>query len=364
MNSAKQSYFISRFVILFSILIAVCLGVAVWNINPWPTDAETYYLPAALRIPHIQYLSEIHVTEGIEKVRWLHGKEFYVVGFSFFQFILNDFESLRPLMLLGLISIAVSSILIFYIARRFWGEWIALACYFAFALSFWPYVYILFAKHQTLGLMVFLLSVVFLLNSIRFRFWAAWFLLSGLTLGASFFSSTVSSLFVFYYLGVFLWVFFLAKHKDFGSILKGLLTRGLLVVVGALSVFVYVNLPDIFLNIKNCAQYVHISGAFNHFYYNQVALQQWFPHINVGEIRAGWIWVLKYLFLILPVLFPLYFLAVIYLCIRIFKEKLWVSRVKIFAMILLSGSSPAMAEAAKVAQYGSNYSQLSLGLLF
>ena len=92
MNSAKQSYIISRFVILLSILFAVCLGFAVWNINPWPTDAEVYYMPAALRIPHAHYLSEIHITEGIENVRWLHGKEFYVVGISIFQFLLNDFN--------------------------------------------------------------------------------------------------------------------------------------------------------------------------------------------------------------------------------------------------------------------------------
>ncbi len=363
MNSAKQSYFISRFVILFSFLIAVCLGAAVWNMNPWPTDAETYYLPAALRIPHIQYLSEIHVTEGMEKVRWLHGKEFYVVGISFFQFMLNDFESLRPFMLLGLAAIAISSILIFYIARRLWGEWIALGCYFAFALNFWPYIYILFAKHQILGLMLFLLSVVFLLNSAKLRFWPAWVLLSGLSLGASFFSSTVSSLYVFYYFAVFFFVFFSEKYKSFGNFIKSLLARGLLVVGGTLSVFIYVNLPDVFLNIKNCAQYVHISGAFNHFYYNQVALQQWFAHINVGEIRAGWIWVLKYLFLILPILLPVYFASVIYLCGRIFKEKSWVSRLKILGMIFLSISSPAMAEAAKVAQYGSNYFPTIVGII-
>ncbi len=341
----------------------MCLGAAVWNINPWPTDAETYYLPAALRIPHIQYLSEIHVTEGIEKVRWLHGKEFYVVGISFFQFLLNDFESLRPFMLLGLAAIAISSILIFYIARRLWGEWIALGCYFAFAFSFWPYIYILFAKHQTLGLMFFLLAVVFLLNSTRFRFGPAWFLLSGLSLGVSFFSSTVSSLYIFYYFAVFFFVFFSEKYKNFENIIKNLLVRGLLVTVGTASIFIGVNLPDVFLNIKNCAQYVHISGAFNHFYYNQVALQQWFAHINVGEIRAGWIWVLKYLFLILPVLLAVYFAAFIYLCGRIFKEKSWGSRLKILGVVLLSLSSPAMAEAAKVAQYGSNYFPTIIGII-
>ncbi len=363
MNSAKQSYIVSRFVILLSILFAVCLGFAVWNINPWPTDAEVYYMPAALRIPQAQYLSEIHITEGIENVRWLHGKEFYVAGISLFQFLLNDFESLRPLMLLGLVAIALSSILIFYIARRFWGQAIALFCYLAFVFCLWPYIYILFAKHQTLGLMFFLLAVTFLLNVAKFRFRPVWFFLSGLTFGLMLFSSTVGSLYVPYYIAAFLLVALSLKHENVVARLKALLGGGLLVLAGFLIVFFYVNLPDIFLNIKNFAEYVHISGAFNHFYYNQIALQQWFPHINVGEVRAGWIWIFKYLVFILPVLFPLYISAVAYLCWRIFRVPGWSTRLKIIGIIALSVSSPVLAEAAKVAQYGSNYFPVIIGIL-
>ncbi len=365
MNSAqnKQSYFISRFVILFSVLIAVCLGVMVWDINPWPTDAEVYYMPAALRIPYVHYLSEIHMTEGIEKVRWLHGKEFYVAAISFFQFVLNDFESLRPLMLLGLISIAGASILLFYIARRLWGEGIALWCYLAFVFCLWPYIYILFAKHQTLGLLLFLLSVALLLNCTKRRFRPLWFFLSGFILGIALFSSTVSTLYLPYYAVAFFMVLAWAKAENARDYFKRLAGSGLLVVAGFLAVFFYVNMPDIFLNIKNFAEYVHISGAFNHFYYNQPALQQWFPHQNVSEVRGGWIWIFKYLFFILPVLFPVYLSAFVYLGWCIFKEKLWLNRFKMAGVMLLSVSSPILAEKAQVAQYGANYFSTIVGIL-
>ncbi len=38
MTSAYRSYLISRFVILFAVLIAVSLGIVVWNINFWPAE--------------------------------------------------------------------------------------------------------------------------------------------------------------------------------------------------------------------------------------------------------------------------------------------------------------------------------------
>ena len=138
---------------------------------------------------------------------------------------------------------------------------------------------------------------------------------------------------------------------------------GLLILAGFLIIFFYVNLPDIVLNVRNFVEYVHISGAFNHFYYNQIALQQWFPHIHVGEVRAGWIWIFKYLVLILPVLFPLYIFAVAYLCWRIFRVPTWSLRLQIIGIIALSFVSPVLAEAVKVAQYGSNYFPVIIGIL-
>jgi hypothetical protein len=363
MKPSQQSYLISRFVILLSILIAVIMGTAIWDINPWPTDAEVYYMPAALRIPYVHYLSDIHTTEGMENIRWLHGKEFYVAAISLFQFLLNDFESLRPLMLIGLISIALSAIFLFYLCRRFWGEWVALLCFLSFTFCLWPYIYILFAKHQTLGLMFFLASLLLVFNFNRTRFPFAWPFLSGFTFGLALYSSTTSSLFVPFYVVAFLIAVWPYTNPTFLQKVKSVLGSGFLALAGFLLVFFYVNMPDILGNIKNFAEYVHISGAFNHFYYNQPALQQWFPHLNVGEVRGGWIWIVKYLFLILPVMFPLYLVGLVYLLVRAVQEKTWPVRLKFAGIILLSFCPAVMAEMAKVAQYGANYFPMLVGIL-
>lgn len=360
----KTSYFIPRFVILFAVFMAVCLGFAIWDINPWPTDAEAYYMPAALRLPHLQFISELHPTFDIEKVRWLHGKEFYIAGISIFQHLLNDFDSLRPLMLLGLVSVALSAIFIFFLARRFWGEKIALFCYFAFVFSFWPYLYILFAKHQTLGLMLFLLACAFLLNLSQTKSRFFWLFMSGLSLGLSLFASTVSSLYLPFYAALL--VVFVGGQvagRERLEQLKFFAGSALLVAAGFFLIFVYVNLPDIIHNIKSFQEYVVISGAFNHFYYNQIHLQQWMPHANVGMARGGWEWVIKYFFVAMPVLFPVYLAAVVYLCVRIAREKSWINRLKILALIVLSWTPPLMAETVRVAQYGANYFPILMGVI-
>ena len=361
MAKFSESYLISRFVILCSLLSAVALGIALWNINPWPTDAEVYYMPAAWRIPSLHFLSEIHSGFDMENVRWLHGKEFYVAAIALFEFFLNDFETLRPLMVLGIVAIMVSGILIFYIARRFWDERIALFCYLAFAFCVWPYVYILFAKHQTLGLMFFLASIAVLFNMNKTRFRFVWPFLSGVSLGLSCFASTVSSLYVPYYGAAFLYIM-LSLEKD-SEKLKTMIGRGLLVFTGFLLMFFYVNLPDIFYNIDSFAKYIVISGAKNHFYYNQVHLQQWFPNIAVSEVRGGWEWIFKYFFLIMPILFPLYLLAIAYLIFRISQENSGIVQLKIAGFIIISFAPPIMAELAKVAQYGSNYFPMLVGVI-
>lgn len=364
MPKISRSYLISRFVIVFSVLIAITLGIAVWDINPWPTDAEAYYLPAALRVPHLQYLSELHPAFDIEKVRWLHGKEFYIAAISVFQHLLNDFESLRPLMVLGLVAVALSSILIFFIARRFWGEKAALACYLLFTFSFWPYLYILFAKHQTLGLMFFLVSLAVLLKLSSDRVRVLCPVLSGLSFGLSFFSSTVSSLYVPLYTAGF----FALVNEETRGLAPKKKTRmfagsALLAAAGFLAVFFYVNLPDIVYNIKSFKDYVVISGAFNHFYYNQIHLQQWLPGIDVGKVRGGWEWVIKYFFVAMPVVFPLYLGALGYLLFRILKEKSLAMRLQRAGIIFLSLTAPLMAETVRVAQYGANYFPALIGII-
>ena len=70
------------FVLGVSFLIAVGLGIAVWDINPWPTDAEVYYMPAAKELSGLHYLSQINNSLDEERIKWLHGKEFFVLAIA------------------------------------------------------------------------------------------------------------------------------------------------------------------------------------------------------------------------------------------------------------------------------------------
>lgn len=356
----SPSYVIPRVVVWLTAGICLVLGAALWNINPWPTDAEAYYLPAAFRLPHLQYLSQIHANFDMEHVRWLHGKEMFIAAISAFQFLCNDFETLRPLMLLGIVCAGACAILVFVISRWFWGEKVGFVCYLLFAFCLWPYVYVVFAKHQPMGLLFFLLAVVFLLKQEgQWRYLGP--LLSGVSFGIAYFSSTVTTLYAPYYAAVF-FVARASREETFS--IKPLVGRGVLVLAGILGIVFYVNLPNIGYNLQSFIKYVSISGAFNHFYYNQPALQQWFaPNVNVGLVRGGWEWVLKYFFLIMPVLFPLYLAASGYLLYQCVIRKDTIQRLKILGLIVLSITAPLLAEMARVSQYGANYFPALIGIL-
>jgi hypothetical protein len=152
-------------VVCISLFFAIALTVSLWDINYWPTDTEVYFFDAAHQIPQIKYISQIHESMDKERVRWLHGKEMFILSAYWFERILNDFTTLRPFIILGVASVCFSSILVYLIARGFWGGVVGWICYFIFTTSFWPYLYILFTKHQPLGLFFFLLAVYLLLSA-------------------------------------------------------------------------------------------------------------------------------------------------------------------------------------------------------
>ncbi len=335
--------------------------------NFWPSDEKAFYYEAAIRVPHLQYLSQIHETVDKEKIRWLHGKEIMILGISWMQRLMNDFDTIRPFILLGIIAIFFSGVLIYLIARRYWGTRIALFCYVIFATSLWPYMYILFAKHQTVGLFLFLMAFFSMLAAQRRPQWApGFYFLSGINLGLSFFASTVSSLYFPYYIAGFCYEIIKSRPysvKEWRTVLRDMIIPGVTIIAGMIGVFIYVNWPDVVHNIKSFVEYVGISGAFNHFYYAQPALQQWFPLQNVAYIRGGGEWIVKYFFVIMPVLLPGYLFAIVYLIVRSIKAKSPVSRLQMAGMIFLSVSAPLMAEIAQVAQYGANYFPAIVGII-
>jgi hypothetical protein len=343
-KTPRQTFWAVAFI---SGLIAVGLLVSTWNIQFWPTDAEVYYLPAARELPSLKYLSQINQSLDEERIKWLHGKEIHILAISVFQRLLHDTETLRPFMLVGTVSIFFSSILLFVIARRMWGEWTGLLVWFLFATSFWPYLYVLFAKHQTQGLAFFLLSVFLLVRRSHVLFALA----AGAAFAASLYSSTVSALYFPYVLAAFCYG---RKHLD------AFFRDGIFCALGFAAVLLWVNYPNIAYNLKSYADYVRISGAFNHFYYNQSILVQWIPSFDLKDTRGGWAWIVRYFFLIMPVVFPLYLLSAGYLVQQFLKEKRWI----FLGAIALSFSSPVLAEIKGVAQYGANYFTVFAGILF
>jgi len=365
--SRLKSIPLSRYLIGLSFLITLVLGIAVWDINFWPTDARVYYFDAAIRLPHLEYLSQIHeaVDIEIERIYWLHGKEIFILCASMMQWFLNDFETLRPFILVCLMAVGLSSILIYFIARSYWGRGVGLISYFAFTASAWPYIYILFAKHQPLGLMFFLISVVLLQNSGRVKWGGVLWVLTGICLGLSFFSSTTSSLYFPYFFAAFL--HFHIKESQESPGLAPLIRRGLIragyLLLGLFAVLLYVNWPHPLRNLARFFEYVRISSAHNHFFYNQPFLKQWFMHSTVADVRGGVLWILKYFFLIMPVLFPVYLASLGYLVSVAVRRRNRSFSITVGAMILLSLSSPVMAEIAQVAQYGANYFPSLIGII-
>jgi len=348
-------------VTLTSLIIAISLSVACWDINFWPTDAEVYYFPAALSVPNVKFISEIHKPfEEKEAAHLLHGKEMYILSSAIMQKALNDYKTLRPFVLASLIAVFLSSILIFLIARFYWGEAIGIVCYLFFTSSFWPYVYVLFAKHQPTGLLFFLLAV-YLINQIKLKKLDILFaFLSGASISTAIFSSTVSTLYLPYYL-VAVWY---VLRKEFN--IKHFLLLFFSALLGFVSVFIYFNAPNVIHNIKSYLEYVKVSNDDNHFVYNQPVLQQWINQ-NIAYARGGLVWIIKYFFLIMPVLFPLYILSVIYFVIRALLTRVdkrnILSVIPGFLLILLSFSTVILAEIKQVAQYGANYFTALIGIL-
>lgn len=354
-------------VIVLAILVAVILLVATWHMNYWPTDAEDYYIGSAVQLPALEYISQMHESVDRFRSKLLHGKEVFIINAALSQRLFDDYVSLRPLVFVCIISLVFSAVLIFLLARMYWGSIVALMCCLVFLTSFWPYLYILFVKHQPLGLFYFLLSLFFLQNfgktKIDNRILS---LMSGFTFCLSVFSSTISVLYAPYYLAAFVFTFFNRhrEHRGIKGAFKNFAGATFLSSIGFLVVFAYLNYPNIAYNVKSFIEHSQISKSYSHFYYNQPTLIQWISHPELS-VRGGGEWIIKYFFIIMPVLFPFYLACLAYLLWRCLTVKSETARFRMTTsgLILLSISSPLLAEWRGVAQYGSNYFTSIVGVL-
>src|SRR3990167_8302239 len=104
-------------VVLTSFVLGLAFMAATWRMNHWPSDTEVYFFDAARTIPTHTYLSGIHIGFDQERVRWLHGKEIFILSGSVMQYLMNDYETLRPFVFICIWATLLSALLIFLILK-------------------------------------------------------------------------------------------------------------------------------------------------------------------------------------------------------------------------------------------------------
>ncbi len=339
-------------VVLLTLLICSALAAATYYINYWPSDSQNPYVPTAAKLFQLHYISDIHnlPLPGILRIN-MHGKEALILGIAIMQKILRDPVSLYPNVLLLITAVGICAILIYLIVSRLLDASIGLIVYLFFIFCFWPYIYVLLGAHQPLSLMNFLFAVFFLLSAAGRRFL---YFLSGAFLALMLFSSPTAPLYLPYYLG------FLICQALNSQGPKKLSQKSsfdiLFILSGFLIVFLLFTLPDPWQSVKDFLRFVHFSQHNNNFAIYHIYLERFFP-LSIDFRGAGWLWILKYFFLIMPVLFTLYWLSAIYL-LKIAPQKKY-----IFLIFILSVSTPCLVEIIKVVQFGRNYFPSIVGIL-
>jgi len=340
-------------VIAATLAIAIALAAGTYYINYWPTDSYTPYTSTATRLLTKPFFSQMHEipSDGVLRLT-MHGKEALVVAIAVMQRILGDLKSLFPNVLVLIIAMAVSAIALYFILKELFDPWIGFIGYLLFGFCFWPYLYILQGAHQPLALMNLMLALACLLYD---RGRSNVYFLSGLFLGAMFFSSPTATLFFAYYTGAFFYKVFGARSGR----LKGrtLLLNIALLLAGMACIFLVFTIPDPANNIKGFLRFLRFSQSGNNFVLYKNYLQ-YLGFAMPSELRGGgllWIW--KYFLLIMPVMFPLYLAGNLVLLFRARRDPRWL------LIILLGLSSPLAVEVSRVAQFGRNYYPWMIGML-
>ncbi|MDP8213506.1 MAG: hypothetical protein P9X22_09520 [Candidatus Zapsychrus exili] len=351
-------------VILCSLIISIALGCLIWNMNFWPTDAEDYYFPATLRIPELKHISEIH---NYTNLLWLHSKEMFLLLVSDVQRIMGDLVTLRPFIVVCLFSFFIASVLIYLIAYKIWNVKSAWITYLVFVTSYWPYVYILFIRHQITGLMFVLIAIALLLfASKKSVLKYTCYVLSGASLGCAFFASITSAAYIPFCFAVFLYKFFILDKEEKGGIsYRESIEFIICAFLGFLAAFIYFTYPTALGSLSGSMSYINTASDNNHFYYNQPVLQQWIK-TDIAQTNGGWFWIFKFLMITMPVLFPLYCICLVYFIYKCafsyLKDKVILYRT--IGVIVLSFIVPFVLEFKKIAQCGTTFFPTMLGIVF
>jgi len=356
-------------VVYLSIVIMIMSIITAWfswstfYINFWPTDSHMFYLPAARSLFHLQYFSQIHLLLSPQHLLTIvmHGKEALVLAIAIMQKLLQDNVTLFPNIMVLILAVQVSALCIYLILRRFFSSHIAFIGFLLFVTCFWPYLYVLQGAHPPLAMMFMLLSGLLLLYADNKKLM---YVGSGICFGLMLFSSPTSPIFIPYLM--MFWV--MDKKDDFykpaGS-LKDRLIKYLLFALGATLILLLFMMPHPIFVAQAYFRFVSYNKYANHFLIFNDTLKPYFAEGNplltnsVFYFRgAGIIWVLKYFFLIMPILFSLYLFSIIYLVIKFFKRPF------ILFIVILSASTLIGVEMIRVCQFGRNYYSWLIGIIF
>jgi len=340
------------FIIILTILISLILGIHTYYINYWPTDSEYPYLPTAAKLFELQYISDIHDLpwRGVLRVN-MHGKETLILGIAIMQKLLNDYLTLYPNVLLLIIAVGLSAILIYWICDKLFDAQTALIIYFLFVSCFWPYLYVIMGAHPPLGLVTFLLATSCLLRAFQTRIF---YLFSGFSLGLMLFSTPTAPLYLPYYVGLFIFLGYKYHNQNrWGNYSINLA----LIILGILSIFLVFTWPNPLSNLKDYFEFMQFSRLGNNFRLYKNYLERFFP-VPEGLRGGGWLWIIQYAFLIMPVIFPLYLMSIIYILYHFMDQKIK------SLIVVLTLLTPVLIEASGVVQFGRNYFSWYMGILF
>lgn len=197
--------FVDLFVVVIPVAIALALIVATRGIcylaGHTQSDSEKTVRMAG-EISLLAWPSRMHaIPYGRGQLR-----EYWVIALKLLMKITGMKESDHVTVTLGLIANAASSVLIFYIARSYFGELSALFVFLLYITSIWPYHVAILMGHIHLSQALFLFSILALrLATGHPDVSLLFYLASGILIGMSFSSSSSSRKFPPLFLAAFLY---------------------------------------------------------------------------------------------------------------------------------------------------------------
>ena len=351
-NRKSRSLYEAAVFIIASI-VAIYLSKILFYINCWPTDSCSLYIPAARRLFEPPFfLSQVHnLFETDLTALAMFGKEYLILGIAVFQNILGDWQSLYPNILFLIIVNYIASLMVYFVIRNFFNRYIGFLGFILYAMTFWPYQYVLQGAHQPLVFMNFLLAVYSIQTSDR-RYLRCF--VSGLFLGLMFFSSPTAAVYMPYYLGIVCY-YFIYKLSERDA--KNNVFCFLSALAGFLLVYIVFTYPYPVLTIEYFLKVVSFSRLKNNFIVFRGANAK---HFLVPEMfrGGGIVWIVKYFYACMPTLLFFYVASILILIRRAMQQT------KIWIILFFNFCAFAIVEMSQVAQFGRNYFSYYFGFIF